>query len=440
MAKLGSDYLGEMSDTDAFQFDAFAKIISDDMIKSLSNDQVRIIGVFGEWGTGKTNLLNRIGQKLSEQNQIVCTFRAWEYEAEDNINAAFIRSLAYPGNYPWNANIAKSLKSSERKEKLKHIALDAVKSIAVSGSKSIPVVGGTISALIESVTNSESQLFEMPLVEQVKEYVSKLAKGVIGRRNSKLIVLVDDLDRCNPDTALTLLEWFKNYFDCPECKYVIGIDSEAIESAIFAKYAKYINESSNSRIFGKQYLEKIIDYHYRVPEPKDVTRLFKDNDNDEEWLIRYLDIPAWREEIVHSTKAIEYLLRHPSNNKPRFVRRFIVLLSNTLKQLHLHHRSYREVRREPFTPFWIAFFLLMREHGIEIEQNKINDFVNQNRLTLRDVISRGFALSADYMTSVEESYLNTELHKLRRNEMYTLCDLVGYSLHPISRRPIIRNN
>ena len=66
----------------------------------------------------------------------------------------------------------------------------------------------------------------------------------------RLVIFVDDLDRCTPEKALELLESIKTFFDIEGIIYVIGMDPATIDPIMRTKYGE------NSKIDGLDYLTK----------------------------------------------------------------------------------------------------------------------------------------------------------------------------------------
>ncbi len=75
----------------------------------------------------------------------------------------------------------------------------------------------------------------------------------------RLIIFVDDLDRCTPQRALELLESIKTFFDIEGIIYVVGIDPTSINSIIATKYGE------KSKIDGLNYLQKIVQLTFPIP-------------------------------------------------------------------------------------------------------------------------------------------------------------------------------
>ncbi|MDG1351806.1 MAG: P-loop NTPase fold protein [Sulfitobacter sp.] len=60
-------------------------------------------------------------------------------------------------------------------------------------------------------------------------------------RHRKLVIVVDELDRCRPDYALSLLELIKHFFDVPHVHFVLGVNMRELENSVKARYGGGIN-------------------------------------------------------------------------------------------------------------------------------------------------------------------------------------------------------
>ena len=98
------------------------------------------------------------------------------------------------------------------------------------------------------------------LKETHKNFKNLVKKILENHGKEKLIIFVDELDRCNPENAIKLLESIKNNFEIAEnCGFVIFVDDEVLASYINKKYEK-------TEMNGYLYLEKVVEAKFRVPE------------------------------------------------------------------------------------------------------------------------------------------------------------------------------
>ena len=86
-------------------------------------------------------------------------------------------------------------------------------------------------------------------------------------RKFRLVIFIDDLDRCTPYRALEILESIKTFFDIEGIICIIGMDPATIDPIIHTKYGE------NSKIDGLDYLQKIVQLPFQIPlwSDKDLT-------------------------------------------------------------------------------------------------------------------------------------------------------------------------
>ena len=99
----------------------------------------------------------------------------------------------------------------------------------------------------------------------VTQFLEKALKDLRDEdRNHRIVVFIDDLDRCSPDKALEVLESIKSFFDIEGIVYVIGMDSETINLLVKKKYGE------ESAVKGLDYLQKIVQLPFHIPTWKEV--------------------------------------------------------------------------------------------------------------------------------------------------------------------------
>ncbi|HSF51192.1 MAG TPA: P-loop NTPase fold protein, partial [Nitrososphaeraceae archaeon] len=122
----------------------------------------------------------------------------------------------------------------------------------------------------KDVLKSESSPFEID-GERIFYYHKHISEHLIdainnlrntklgGNPNNRIVVFIDDLDRCSPDKAIEVLESLKTFFDIEGFVYVIGMDSKSINAIVRKKYG------NDSHIEGLEYMEKIVQLPFRIP-------------------------------------------------------------------------------------------------------------------------------------------------------------------------------
>src|SRR5215211_3088328 len=105
--------------------------------------------------------------------------------------------------------------------------------------------------------DGEKVYFHKHVSDNLKEELENIKKEL--NADFRLVIFIDDLDRCTPERALEILESIKTFFDIEGIIYVIGIDPQTIEPIIKTKY------ENNPKIDGMHYLQKIVQLPFHIP-------------------------------------------------------------------------------------------------------------------------------------------------------------------------------
>jgi predicted KAP-like P-loop ATPase len=234
---------------DKFGFSEYAHTLAETIIDT--RHLPFCIGIFGDWGTGKSSLMNMIKGKIDNYPGIKTVwFNPWKYDKKEELWNALIQTILY--------HIAEKVKNEDIKNKAKEIAKSTAWFILKKG----------ISALTSGIVSEDS-------IEKIKNTIAKedeihyrhinhFEKGfeeVVDcfTDNGKLVVFIDDLDRCLPENAITVLESLKLFIGNAKCVFVIGMDHYIAEAGIKKRYGEEINMS------GRDYLDKIIQIPFFLP-------------------------------------------------------------------------------------------------------------------------------------------------------------------------------
>jgi hypothetical protein len=220
------------------------------------------VGIYGDWGTGKTTLMRLVQKRLQNQENILTVwFNAWRYEREDQFALiALMKTIAYAmGGLPQYQEIKKILLRG---------ALIIGKGVLWSlVEKWIPLVPK------ESLEELEKNLLpKMELLSQVDKdtiYFDGLHKieqemEKVSTNNSKerIVVFIDDLDRCSPTTTLEVFESIKVFLGMEGFIYIVGLSINTI--------SKLIDVAYKDQVKGEAYIRKMIQLPITIPEWNDV--------------------------------------------------------------------------------------------------------------------------------------------------------------------------
>ena len=278
--RIGKILLDTPSETPALGFGETAKALAQLIIRS---EPRFAIGIFGNWGSGKTTLMEAMKRRLLRNKSVVAVeFNAWRFEREpqllvpllDTVRAAIVR---------WSAN-----QDPANGEQVRRIArrIGRVVRVLASGlSGQVGLPGGLgvsydVGKALDTLNDGsdQPQSVYVAAFQELSESFGQLRK--IGA--TRVVVFIDDLDRCLPVSALEVLESMKLFFDLEGFVFVVGLDEKVVQRAVRARFRDVAtvgrtlaseqgssqDEPPSTREFERlenDYLEKIFQVPYHVP-------------------------------------------------------------------------------------------------------------------------------------------------------------------------------
>ncbi len=246
------------------------------------------VGVLGDWGSGKTSLMYMTARGLRDRDgYAVVTFSPWRYESTDEVKlqlmVAVLRELER-----WIDRIDPQEKEKRRVaraqlgklvELLRMFVAKGAVPAATAGAAALglpaeagTVVGGVVSDLAatpaeqpdaDAEPDEEGPLPDASEFSSVAEFHDEL-KALMRAidRLEALIVLIDDLDRCLPDTIIEIFETVRLFLHVPNSAFVVAAHPQIVEAAVAHRYVGNRDGDAN---LGRDYLEKIIHLPIVVP-------------------------------------------------------------------------------------------------------------------------------------------------------------------------------
>lgn len=207
-----------------------------------------VIGLFGEWGTGKTSVVNMVEQginELSEENEnkpLIVRFSPWNYTDKNNLISLFFKDLRIQ---IYNKS-GKSYyeKIGDALEKYSE-ALDLLNYVPFGGSG----VVHTIKVILKIITKKVSKKSDL---NKTKNDLEKALRD----EDKKIIVVIDDIDRLANQQIRDIFQLVKQVADFPNVIYLLVMDRTVVERALNAVHD----------INGSAYLEKIIQVPIDLPK------------------------------------------------------------------------------------------------------------------------------------------------------------------------------
>ncbi len=223
-----------------------------------------LIAIYGSWGIGKSCLMKTIESNLHENEFETVWFDTWKYEKDDNLPYSLLKFMT------------KNKKINKLKKNEKNI-LETGYSILKSMAKGIDINLGIINikpgeAMDEVKKLNEERVNNVKdnkcLWEKINEFEKEYSK--ITFNNKKLVVFLDDLDRCESENIINLISSIKLLLSVNKnIIFIIGIDKEAVTLALQNKYNNDFNKAD-------EYLEKIFPINFSIDNNINVEN-FEDN-------------------------------------------------------------------------------------------------------------------------------------------------------------------
>tara|TARA_R110002051_G_C8699249_1_gene494149 strand:+ start:180 stop:1616 length:1437 start_codon:yes stop_codon:yes gene_type:complete len=227
--------------------------------------RIKIFSIYGEWGSGKSTLMKYLEKELKSSFNTFF-FESWEYESDENLSLSLLENLV---------NKDKS-KYKKVKEELLETGGKLLEGFARSVTIKTPGLNISGDKLIKTIKEEKEPTF-LELKDKFKKdfinWENKMTTGI--KTPNYNIVFIDDLDRCEPENILNLLSAMKLFFTYgKKTIFLCGIDKKAIREAVKTKYGEIVKAN--------EYLEKIFDISFSMPENVDTSKLiFQYFDDDE---------------------------------------------------------------------------------------------------------------------------------------------------------------
>ena len=276
-------------------------VVHEQLIRKVITDDANLpvtFGLFGDWGSGKTSILKILKSNLEKEpykdDTIVIYFDGWVFEGYDDAKSALMQeittqlvdnqSLSSEVKENVNAKAKKVFKSIKWLRALKwgatNLVIPGVAAYATGGFSLIPFLLGKLrenkDELIEKLTgeDGEEYLEEIlktnpaePDYSSIREFRNSFSDLIDATKKKRLVVLIDDLDRCSPQRIVENLEAIKLFLNVDKTAFVIAADEAIITDAVYSAYTTSLDNRTlqEKKNLGNDYLEKLIQVPYKLP-------------------------------------------------------------------------------------------------------------------------------------------------------------------------------
>ncbi|HEV2691851.1 MAG TPA: P-loop NTPase fold protein [Verrucomicrobiae bacterium] len=255
-----------------------------------TNGKPLSMGISGGWGVGKSSMVKLIRESLHAkfgEKFVFVDFNAWLYQGYDDAKAAlmevigdklvehskekkafyedaleFVRRINFFRAAGLTARVAAAIKTVGVSEVAIRGAMSALK--AEDGLSEVEDVAKKIEAGEQTVKEESKGLLKARKIEtppkEIHDLRDHFAKLLV-KMDVTLVVFVDDLDRCLPDTTISTLEAMRLFLFMDRTAFVIAADEKMIRQAVRAHFKDTVLDDD----LVTNYFDKLIQIPIRVP-------------------------------------------------------------------------------------------------------------------------------------------------------------------------------
>lgn len=278
---------------------------SDALIKFIENCATPLtVGIQGEWGSGKTSLLNAIRSELDDRKYIK---QIWINSWENSLLASPEESLIKIINEIISELLSSDL-DKERREKILGAASTVFKgALRIGATMTLGVKAGEVAEDLISGADQNG-------IKELRNHLFDLVAEIRSRPTNpyeKVIIYVDDLDRVEPKDAVKILELLKNIFSVSGCVFVLAIDYQVVVKGLEHKFGKQTSE--NEWEF-RAFFDKIIQLPFMMPMGQY---------NIAKYVNRLLSDVGFGQGTTLDPDIVTSIIKHSIGGNPRSLKRLV---------------------------------------------------------------------------------------------------------------------
>jgi len=263
------------------------------------------VGVLGDWGSGKSSLMQLAatelvaierkpgstdGPDVPPSPYLTIHFSPWQYEDHQDVKVALMTTVldALETRMPEASaeigrlrTFVRGLKRWVRRTGTGRIGTAVAPTVVPMLVQGVaPGIEPEAATLVAGLTGAAASevaplLAEPPAaaatpeperepLEDIKEFRKEFGE-LVGRLpdGDAVIVFIDDLDRCLPETVVDTFEAIRLFLNTPKTAYVLALNQNVVESAIDSRYPD-ITKADGAGL-GRDYLEKMLQLKVVIP-------------------------------------------------------------------------------------------------------------------------------------------------------------------------------
>jgi hypothetical protein len=234
------------------------------------------IALQGEWGSGKTSLMNLLKYHLCEADNAPyysVWINTWQHSimsSPENAIVGILQSIIY--------QLGRRINKTD-KEKKKRLAPIISQSLKIAGVGTANIAGRWLFGVsnagsdIKAAWDSSKVQKDMPetgdsKISELRDSIADLINEILDGEKEKthgrkgFLFFIDDLDRIDPPVAVQILELLKNIFDLEHCIYILAIDYDVVVKGLKPKFGELTDKNAHEF---RSFFDKIIQLPFAMP-------------------------------------------------------------------------------------------------------------------------------------------------------------------------------
>jgi hypothetical protein len=205
-------------------------------------DTPLVVGLYGDWGSGKTTLMRLVQERLDVSKTRSVWFDAWQHQMDETPAVAMLHAAV------------DEFGLDEECRKLLTVVAACLGSLFLKKATGI-----NVDELDKLGRRYEEERFQVRETRvRLHRHFQKLIEKARGPSDRRIVFFVDDLDRCSAENTVKILESLKLYLNLPGCVYFLAVDRTTLEQSVQSRHA----ELGSTHV---DYLDKIIQLPITLP-------------------------------------------------------------------------------------------------------------------------------------------------------------------------------
>ncbi len=238
-------------------------------------DMPMTISIQGEWGSGKTSLMNLLRKDLCSQNSADSYYgiwlNIWKLSLMQSPESALVKVIRKM------INVISATVKKESGGKISNFTADKIDKtkkvfnfFASHVSINTPVGGISYNPGDKKELDDDNDLEKLQnsLKELINSFINDKDKS---NKRKGFIFFIDDLDRLDPVIAVNVLELLKNIFEVPFCVFVLAIDYDVVVRGLSRKFGELTSKTERQY---RSFFDKIIQLPFSMPVQQYTTEKF----------------------------------------------------------------------------------------------------------------------------------------------------------------------